>query len=146
MTHARTEFEFRIDAPRGVVAPLFGADEERRWAAGWSPRFIHPQPAADVEGAVFVIDGDDPAVWVNTIFDLDGGRVQYVNFVGGSIVTRIDITIGGDDSSTDVRVTYERTAVAADASARVEALAEGDRQKAPEWEAAIRMAVASAES
>lgn len=138
MTHIRTDFTFRIDAPRRIVAPLFGADEERRWAPGWSPRFIHPQPAADVEGAVFIIDGDDPAVWINTIFDLAAGRVQYVNFLAGSIVTRIDITISGDDSSTDVHVTYERTAITPAAAARVEELAESDRQKAPEWETAIR--------
>ena len=131
-----TEFTFEVNAPYDKVAPLFGADEERRWAKGWAPRFIHPDPAADVEGAVFLVE---TIVWVNTIFDLKNGRVQYVNFNPEGVATRIDIHITGS-ASTTVRVLYERTAVAAGAEDLVRKLGEDDRKKAPEWKAAVSAA------
>ena len=138
MNRVRTEFGFQLEAPFAAVFPLFGAHEERRWAAGWSPRIVHPDPAADVEGAVFVVgDADQSAVWVNTRFDVAKGRVQYVNFAG-PIVTRIDITIAGGRDATAVGVVYERTALSPAAAGRLEDLADGDRRKGPEWAAAIR--------
>lgn len=136
MTHARTEFEFTVEAAYADVAPLFGAHEERTWAAGWDPRFVHPDPARDVEGAVFLVDPDAaaPTVWVNTVFDLAGGRVQYVNFAPTSVVTRIDIRLRAlSAAATSVRVAYERTAVDPAAADEVGRLAEADRGKAPEW-------------
>ena len=131
-----TEFTFEVNAPYDKVAPLFGADEERRWAKGWAPRFIHPDPAADVEGAVFLVD---TIVWVNTIFDLKKGHVQYVNFNAEGVVTRIDIHITGS-ASTTIGVLYERTAVAPGAEDLVRKLGEDDRRKAPEWKSAVSVA------
>lgn len=134
--HRRTEFTFQVDAPYDAVAPLFGAHEERRWVEGWAPRFVHPQPAHDVEGAVFVVETTQTVVWVNTIFDLAQGRVQYVNFNPEGVATRIDIQLTRG-SFTHVRVVYERTAVSEAAADLVQSLAETDARKAPEWEAAL---------
>ena len=133
----RTNFQFDVQAPYEMVAPLFGAHEERRWAQDWDPRFIHPQPAADVEGAVFVTGGSHPIVWVNTLFDLEGGRVQYVNFNPEGVVTRIDIHLGRSVKSTSVRVAYERTAIVPEAVTATRRLAEGDASKEAEWRASI---------
>lgn len=145
MTHARTEFEITVEAPYAQVAPLFGAHEERKWAAGWAPRFIHPSPAEDVEGAVFLVDADPPTVWVNTIFDLALGRVQYVSFGGTAVVTRIDIRLRAlHAAATSVHVAYERTAVDPSADDVVRRLAEADRGKAPEWLAEINACFAGA--
>jgi hypothetical protein len=144
MTHVRTDFSFRVDAPYAVVAPLFGAHEERRWAPDWAPRFIHPQPVADIEGAVFVVDNDPPMVWINTIFDLAAGRVQYANFANGSLVTRIDIAIEGRaPASTEVRVSYERTSLDPSADDQLPHLAAADRKKAEEWASEIRACLQS---
>jgi hypothetical protein len=45
-----------VHAPFAKAAPLFGPEGERAWAGKhWNPEFIHPQPARDVEGAVFTI-------------------------------------------------------------------------------------------
>lgn len=138
MNHHTTTFTFNVPAPYAAVAPLFGAHEERRWAKGWDPEFIFPHPARDVEGMVFRV-GD--TIWINTIFDLGRGRVQYVNVAAGEIVTRIDIRLHDRDGQTAVDVTYERTAVTASAVAAANELAEADRKKAPEWESSIRAAV-----
>lgn len=80
-------------------------------------------------------------IWINTIFDLARGRVQYVNVAAGEIVTRIDIRIHDRDGKTAVDVTYERTALTDSAIAAANELAEGDRKKKPEWESSIRAAV-----
>lgn len=138
MNHHTTSFTFDVPAPYATVAPLFGAHEERRWAKGWDPEFIFPQPARDVEGMVFRV-GD--TIWINTIFDLARGRVQYVNVAAGEIVTRIDIRLHDHDGKTAVDVTYERTALTESAIAAATELAEGDRKKKPEWESSIRGAV-----
>src|ERR1700728_3310289 len=67
VVHVRNEFEFTAHAPYQVVAPLFGADGERAWAGGdWDPHFLYPQPAQDVQGAVFTIrHGHRQAYWIN---------------------------------------------------------------------------------
>ena len=67
LLHTRTEFSFTVDAPFDQVAPLFGANEERKWASHWNPQFIYPSPAHDQPGMVFkVTHGQLTSVWVNT--------------------------------------------------------------------------------
>ncbi len=146
ITHRRTEFELTIPAPYRVVAPLFGADRERAWAKQWSPRFLHPSPAADVGGAIFAVDGEHPAVWINTRYDLGEGRIQYAAFVPETMVTLIDIrleALGG--GVTRACVAYERTALRPGASAFVDRLADGDEAKGADWRDAICEYVASHE-
>src|ERR1035438_8177804 len=64
--HTRTDFSFTVDASFDQVAPLFGANEERKWSAGWNPQFIYPTPARDQQGMVFkVAHGQFTSVWVN---------------------------------------------------------------------------------
>ena len=71
LTHTRTEFSFTVDAPFEQVVPLFGAHEERKWAADWDPKFVYPTPARDQQGEVFkVAHGQHSSVWINTTLDL----------------------------------------------------------------------------
>ena len=54
--HVVNSFQFLIAAPLARVAPLFGAEGERAWVGPhWNPVFLHPQPAKDIEGAVFTV-------------------------------------------------------------------------------------------
>ena len=90
--HKRTEFSFSVDAPFAQVAPLFGADEERKWAADWNPQFIYPCPAHDQHGMVFRVEhGSHSSIWVNTAFDLAAGHIQYSYVLNDAMVTLIDI-------------------------------------------------------
>src|SRR5260370_633992 len=69
--HTKEKFVFIAHAAMERVAPLFGADEERVWAANWEPSFIHPLPAKDAQGMVFTVaHGHRASIWVNTEFDL----------------------------------------------------------------------------
>jgi hypothetical protein len=133
--HTEERFAFTANGPMEKVAPLFGADRERAWAPGWNPKFIHPTPEADEAGMVFTIAHDHfKATWVNTLFDLKAGRVQYVYVIPDAIVTVIDLTLSPQGSQTKVEVQYDRTALSPEADAHVRHMAEGDRQSGPDWE------------
>jgi hypothetical protein len=143
LAHVENAFAFRVHAPYDSVAPLFGALKEKVWAGDqWNPAFLYPQPARDIEGAVFTIDhghGHAHATWVNTAFDLEAGRVQYVYVIPEKQAVRIDIRLARHDGPpwTDVNVIYQRTALRADFNTTLIEIGEKDRQSAPEWSSAI---------
>ena len=140
LMHIQTSFD--IVVPLGVeqTAPLFGPEGERAWAGKhWDPKFIHPQPAHDEQGAVFTVKhGPFSAVWVVTQFDVAGRHFQYVYFLPGLMVTVIDVRfkpLGA--SSTAVNVVYTRTAIAPEGNEHVQAMSEGDKAAGKEWQEAI---------
>lgn len=138
--HVRNGFQFHVTAPLSQAAPLFGPHGERCWAGPqWNPVFLHPQPGSDIEGAIFTIQhGHGHAVWVNTLFDPAKGRMQYVAFVPGALVTTVDVRlIAIDPSNTKVEVSYTRTSLALSSNDLVVSLGEKDRESGPEWERAI---------
>jgi hypothetical protein len=138
--HVRTEFEFTVHAPYKVAAPLFGPDGERAWASdNWNPHFLYPQPAQDMEGAVFKIShGHRHATWINTAFDLNQGHIQYVYFIPDTMVTLIDIHLSQPDAvNTKVQVAYERTALTAAANEHVREFGDSERRSGPEWSSDI---------
>src|SRR5271163_1277910 len=111
--HVNNTFRFQVAAPMERVAPLFAPEAERGWAgAEWNPQFVYPQPGKDVEGAVFTMEhGQHHAVWVNTVFDVPGGRMQYVYVIPDALVTVIDVKVSAVDTShAAVQVSYARTA------------------------------------
>jgi hypothetical protein len=133
--HTEEKFVFAVNAPMEQVAPLLGAERERAWAPGWDPQFVHPLPAADVPGMVFVVaHSHRKSVWVNTEFDAKKGRIQYVYVIPDALVTLITLQLTPEGNKTRVEVEYERTALSAEADAHVRHLAEGDRTSGPEWE------------
>ena len=140
LTHVSNSFEFTVHASPSVVAPLFGAHLERVWAEGWDPQFVYPNPPQDKVGAVFTVNhGGHSSTWITTIFDPANGHVQYAYFIPGAMVTMIDIRVAPSSSNahTHVQVTYERTALAAEANDHVRQLGDSDRQSAGHWQAAI---------
>jgi hypothetical protein len=139
LAHARTEFQFTVNAPLEQTAPLFGADKERAWAPDWKPQFVYPNPAQDQQGMVFqVAHGSYTSTWVNTAFDLAGGHIQYAYVLNDAMVTTIDIRLKrADAGKTLVTVVYERTALIAQANEHVQHFAAGDAKADKEWEEQI---------
>jgi len=138
--HVSNSFHFLIHAPMAEAAPLFGPNGERAWAGKhWVPEFLYPQPATDVQGAVFTVQhGPHTSLWVNTVFNLAEGRMQYVSFIPGVVVSTIDVRLTASDASTtNVDVTYVRTALDTSANDDVEELGRSDRESGPHWEQAI---------
>jgi hypothetical protein len=144
--HARTEFSFTVDAPFDQVAPLFGADEERKWAPDWNPQFIYPIPARDQQGMVFTVPkGQFASVWVNTAFDLAAGHIQYAYVLNDAMATLIDIHLTRvSGQKTAVTVVYERTALVPEANEHVHHFANEDAVAAKEWGDAINSYFANA--
>lgn len=140
LAHVRSEFNFIVKAPMEVAALLFGPDAERGWGGGaWNPQFFYPQPGRDVPGAVFAVrHGQHESIWVTTVFDLQGGHLQFVSVVSGATAMTIDIHIvphGKDNSA--VSVAYERTALDPQANEHVQELAKADVNSGAHWESAI---------
>lgn len=137
--HTHTQFTFTVEASFEQTAPLFGANEERKWAADWDPQFIHPQPAHDQQGMVFLVEHPGhSSVWVNTAFDLAAGHIQYSYVLNAAMATLIDIHLKrAAADKTEVTVLYERTALTPDANQHVEHFARGDAKAAQEWADAI---------
>jgi len=107
--------------------------------------FLHPQPGKDIEGAVFTVNhGPHTSVWVNTLFDLAGGRMQYVSLIPDRLVFTVDVRLTAVDSaSTAVEVQYTRTALEASANDEVLALGQKDRESGPDWQQAIDRCLAA---
>ncbi|HEY6389915.1 MAG TPA: hypothetical protein VIX89_01485 [Bryobacteraceae bacterium] len=139
VVQVRTRFHFTADLAYPVAAPLFGALAEQKWAEGWKPMFLYPDPPADQEGAVFRVERPgDSSVWTATVFDLPGGHVQYLVVLNNVILTRIDIRLARNgDQKTDVSVLYERTAIDPSFNDEVRVLAKRDEGRADEWRNAI---------
>jgi hypothetical protein len=140
VAHVQNGFEFTVRAPYEKVAPLFGAHAERAWGGeDWDPQFLHPQPARDIEGEVFTVaHGHTRGVWVNTAFNLESGHVQYVYVIPDVQAVLINIHLRHDGlSSTEVKVTYERTALTSRFNNRVREMGQKDASSANEWRSAI---------
>ena len=140
LVHVTNTFHFDIAAPVARVAPLFGPEAERSWAGKhWNPEFLYPQPAKDTEGAVFRVQhGQHTSVWVNTLFDLPGGRMQYVAFIDDVVVSTVDVKLTSiDPTHTTVQVTYTRTALQPAANDDVQALGNNDRDSGRDWQNSI---------
>ena len=136
--HTLESFTFTVQAPLDEAAPLFGAHKERAWAPDFDPEFIHPIPAQDVQGMVFIVSrGERQAYWVNTEFDLSNGRIRYSYVVPEMMATALFINLTPDGEATRVDVMYERTSLSAEGNALVEQFAAGDRVAGREWQKQI---------
>jgi hypothetical protein len=132
--HSERTFEFLAEAPLEEVAPLFGAHKERVWAPGWDPRFIWPASAEDRPGMVFTVSGPHgTAIWINTCFEPQNGRVQYAYVLDNAMTTLITLSLTPRGGHTLVAVTYERTATQPRADAWVLRMADQDARAGEEW-------------
>jgi hypothetical protein len=137
LAHVTNTFNFTLKAPLTRAAPLFGPAGERCWAGQhWNPEFLYPNPGMDVPGAVFTVQhGSHKSVWINTIFDLGAGRMQYVALIPETLIFSVDVRLTPIDSSTtSVAVTYSRTALVTTANGQVEAMGKDDRSSGPDWQ------------
>ncbi len=135
----RNEFSFTVDASFEQVVPLFGANEERKWAHDWNPQFVYPNPARDQQGMVFTVaHGDNSSVWINTALDLNAGHIQYTYVLNDAMATLIDIHATRQGAQkTGVTVVYERTALIPEANEHVQHFAKGDEGAGKEWSDAM---------
>jgi hypothetical protein len=144
--HVSNTFQFVVQAPLERAAPLFGAEGERCWAGKhWDPKFLYPQPVRDVPGAVFTVrHGPHDSVWVNTVFDLTAGRMQYVAFIPDSLVSTVEVHLtAAGPRTTNATVTWTRTALDAALNDDVAAMGKQDEESGPDWQRSIASCLAA---
>ncbi len=115
--HVETTFKVVVHAPYAETAELFGPEGERAWAGKH---------------------------WVVTQHDVDARHFQYVYFIPNMLVTTIDVRFQSLDSkSTQVTVTYARTAISPEGDEHVKTMSDGDQTAGMDWQEAIDMYLAS---
>jgi hypothetical protein len=142
--HVSTHFDFEVDTPFATATLLFGPKSEMSWAGDdWKPVFYYPRPGNDVEGTVFTVTRNHhTGIWVNTLYDVAGGRMQYVSVIPQVVATVVAVKLSSVDArKTHVDVTYTRTALDPAANDDVRGLAQHDAASGPEWAKAIRSSI-----
>ena len=146
LLRTQTAFDIIVRLPYAQAAPLFGPEGERPWAGKhWDPQFLYPRPAHDEQGAVFTVQhGAATAVWVNTLFDLEARHFIYAYFIPGIMVTTIDVRFTPTNpTTTQVHVTYTRTALTLEGNDHVTQFTATDKSAAQNWQSEIDSYLAS---
>jgi hypothetical protein len=106
--------------------PLFTAEGERSWAGreGWDPRYPVPSRTSG-EGAVFTTrHGGRTTIWV--MVDDTPQRVRYARVTPGGLAGTVEVAVlSSSAGSTDLRVTYDLTALGDDAVGELDRFAAG---------------------
>ncbi len=145
--HLTSTFHFEVHAPFSRVATLFGPESEKTWAGpNWQPTFLYPVPAHDTQGAVFTVPhGPHTSIWVNTVYDVPTGRMQYVAIIPDIVASVIDVHVTSTSpTQTAVDVTYTRTALDPAANNDVRTLAHHHAASGPAWQTSIEQSFAPA--
>ena len=141
--HVVNTFRFETAVPIAKLAPMFAPEAERLWAGEhWNPEFAYPQPGRDVQGAVWKITRDGvESVWVNTVFDVAHGRMQYVAVTPQQLAMTIDVHVRAEgEQRSAVEVTYARTALDFSANRHVTDLGQRDLESGAEWQRSLEAA------
>ena len=121
--------------------PLFSAEGERRWVAGWDPCYVHPVKPGAGEGVVFQTTnkGSGTATWVQTRYEPATGAASFVYIVPGHHAAMVDVgvTPDGENRSRAV-VTYRMTSLSSDADEFVRAFGEAFEDYMIHWAEAIQ--------
>jgi hypothetical protein len=120
--------------------PLFNAKGERRWAAGWDPRYLHPLESGVGEGAVFQTSKTaGTATWVQTRHDPAAGLASFVYVLPDHHAALVDVSITPDgDCRSRASVTYRMTSLSSDADAFVKVFGDAFKGFMTHWEEAIQ--------
>ena len=127
--------------PAAQAFPLFNAEGERRWVAGWNPRFVHPVAPGAGEGVVFQTDkkGVGTATWVQTRHEPATGAASFVYVIPDHHAAMVDIAVSADgEGRSRASVRYRMTSLSADADDFVRAFGEAFEDFMAHWAEAIQ--------
>ena len=127
--------------PAAQAFRLFNAEGERRWVAGWDPRYVHPVAPGAGEGVVFQTDKRDvgTATWVQTRHEPATGVPSFVCVVPDHHVAVVDVAVTPDgEGRSRASVRYRMTSLLPDADDFVRAFGEAFEDFMAHWAEAIR--------
>ena len=122
---------------------LFNAVGERRWVAGWDPRFVHPAEPRAGEGVVFQTTGagTGTATWVQTAHEPSTGTASFVYVVPDHRAAMVDVRVAHDgegEGRSRAAVRYRMTSLSPDADDFVRAFGEAFEDNMAHWAEAIQ--------
>jgi len=132
--------EITVSLPLRQAMELFTPEGERRWADGWDPHYPEAARRAG-PGTVFRTEhGGHQTTWV--MVDLAPNRIRYARVAHGLTAGTIAVdAVGSGDGVTQVRVTYDLTALTGAGEAWLESF-EADYDTAiAEWSTEIATAL-----
>ncbi|HKS56922.1 MAG TPA: SRPBCC family protein [Steroidobacteraceae bacterium] len=136
---------FRLNAPLERVFPLFTAEGESSWAAGWEPNIL----SGEVErGSAFVTRAHSgiETTWIVADYRPAEGRVSYARLAQGSNIGLVDVSCTpADGGGTIVSVRYTLTGVSDQGRAFVREFLEPTHyaRMIDEWHVATSAALAA---
>jgi hypothetical protein len=136
----------RVARPPAEAFRLFTARGEQDWAAGWYPHFPAPAPDDTEPGTVFETSAQgqpgahgQPTIWVVTDSQ-PGRRISYARATSGDRAGTVTVTLspaGRHGEASDVEVTYQLTALSAEAQPGLREFAHGYPAYLQSWQDAI---------
>ncbi len=130
--------------PFAEAFPLFSAEGERQWAAGWNPRYVYPGEPHAGEGLVFQTTrkGAGTATWIQTRHDPATGVASYVYVIPNHHTAMVDVQVAPDgESRSRASVQYRMTSLSSDADEFVRAFGEAFEDYMAHWAEAIQQHV-----
>ncbi len=131
----------RMALPAAQAFPLFNAEGERRWVAGWVPRYLHRAGSGVGEGVVFQTtrQGVGTATWTQTRHDPARGAASFVFVYPGHHTAIVDVAVTPDgDGRSRASVRYRMTSLSPVADDYVRAFGEAFDGFMVHWEEAIQ--------
>ncbi len=127
--------------PLAEAFPLFSAEGERRWVAGWDPRYVHPTEGRAAEGLVFqtIKEGVGTATWVQTRYEPATGVASFVYVIPDHHTALVDVRVTpAGESQSRASVRYRMTALSSEADDVVRAFGEAFDDYMAHWAEAIQ--------
>ncbi len=136
--------EIIVDLPPEQAMALFTPEGERRWADGWHPHYPEPE-RREGAGAVFITaHGGHQTTWI--MVDQRPEGVRYARVTDGMTAGTVAVDlVGGGERSTQVRVTYDLTALTPAGERWLEAFGAHYDAAIGEWATEIAAALRDAE-
>jgi hypothetical protein len=139
-TTVRRATEITVGLPPDQAMALFTPEGERRWADGWDPHYPEPR-RREGPGTVFTTGhGDHQTTWI--MVDHGPSGVRYARVTEGMTAGTVAVdVVGARERSTQVRVTYDLTALTAAGDTWLEAFDADYETAVGDWATAIATAL-----
>ena len=126
----------RVPLPPELALPLFTPRGERRWVAGWEPRFPADDADDTAPGTVFVTD---ESIWM--VAERTERSMRYARALPGVWAGTVEVRCEPAGSETLAGVTYDLTALDDAQRPRLREFAAGYAAFLAQWEREIAAAL-----
>lgn len=142
-TTVRRSADITVGLAREQALALFTPEGERRWAEGWDPQYPEVR-RREGPGAVFLTrHGGHETTWI--VIDQRTEGIRYARVVDGMTAGTIAVDVlGSSENATQLRVTYDLTALTDAGETWLEAFDAHYESEIAAWSTAIAAALEQA--